>query len=969
MPDVQLPAVLRHIRGLVDPQAAPGPSDAQLLERFARHREEAAFTALVRRHGRLVLGVCRRVLRQEQDAEDAFQATFLALARQAGSLRASEAVGSWLYRVAYRIATRAEVHMARRRTTESQAPARPRGTPHREADWRELEAVVQEELGRLPEKFRAPFVLCCLEGKSRAEAAGELGWKEGTVAGRLAQARKLLQDRLTRRGLTLSTVLCLTFLGRPAAAAVPARLAGPAVRAAVLAAGGGAVTGLIPERIATLADGAHHAMSATKLKSVALLLALAAAAAGGLLARPPAAAPPSAEGEKPAASPERPGGPDTVEGRVLGHDGRPVAGAAVRVGSGAAKAGKGWPVRATTGADGRFRFTASKAEMRREATLVVTAAGHGSDWVELGPAGKPEALTLRLGREVPIQGRVLTLEGEPVAGASVEVLRAEKPRGKDLTAWVQTWARNRDPKAIHLDGSALGSAKVTTDKAGRFSLGGFGPERAVLLRVGGEDIERALLWALTRPGNGPVREAKGITWARFYLARFDHAAGPTKPVVGTVRDKRTGKPVAGITLMGGYTTATTDSRGRYRLVGGAKRERYDLFLSAEGKRGLPYFPVLKRDIRDTQGLEPVTADFELEPGLEVSGRLLDAGGKPVPGQVKYVNLPDNPNLKDYLQHTYPGHPVIGGGLGGTGWSRAGDDGRFTAPALPGPGLLLVRADEERRFAMLEPGKEFHAAHGISSQYYTIGYLHAIVPIKPSADRPKSLRQDVVLEPGRSLAGRVVGPDGKPVTGAYVAGLGELDGFDPIIVGEPMVLDGAEFTAHGLNPRHPRAVFFFHPGKKLSRLLVVRGDEPAPLVVHLQPLVSVRGRLVDAGGLPVKGATVSTFPFQWGSLPEDLARLNFPAKELMTNGLSQVLWKHAEARRATTDDKGEFLLEGLVPGVPYDLVLLSGRAFGHRVNHLIPPAGQDTKLGDLKFGAVTDLRKPAPKPAPKDKGSK
>src|SRR6516165_5675983 len=100
MPDVQLPAVLRQIRGLVDPQAAPGPSDAQLLERFARHREEAAFTALVRRHGRLVLGVCRRVLRQEQDAEDAFQATFLALARQAGSLRASEAVGSWLYRVA-----------------------------------------------------------------------------------------------------------------------------------------------------------------------------------------------------------------------------------------------------------------------------------------------------------------------------------------------------------------------------------------------------------------------------------------------------------------------------------------------------------------------------------------------------------------------------------------------------------------------------------------------------------------------------------------------------------------------------------------------------------------------------------------------------------------------------------------------------------------------------------------------------
>src|SRR5262249_55304636 len=168
---------------------------------------------------------------------------------------------------------------------------------------------------------------------------------------------------------------------------------------------------------------------------------------------------------------------------------------------------------------------------------------------------------------------------------------------------------------------------------------------------------------------------------------------------------------------------------------------------------------------------------------------------------------------------------------------------------------------------------------------------------------------------------------------------------------------------------PRSWFLFPPGRKLSRRRVVRGDEPAPLVVHLQPLVSVRGRLVDAGGLPVKGATVSTFPFQWGSLTEHLAQLNFPAMELTTNGLYQLLWKHAEARRATTDDKGEFLLEGLVPGVPIDLMLSSGRAFAHRVNHLVPAAGQDTKLGDLKFGAVTDLRKPAAKPAPTDKGSK
>src|SRR5262249_48415766 len=169
MPHAQLEPVVRHLRRLARTQCSHDLSDAQLLQRFATHREETAFATLVQRHGRMVLGVCRQVLRHEQDAEDAFQATFLVLARHAAPIHKNEAGGSWLYRVAYRIAVKAGVDMARQRAREREMGNRlPREAPS-EAGWRELQEVLQEELARLPEKYRAPFVLCCLDGRSGAE--------------------------------------------------------------------------------------------------------------------------------------------------------------------------------------------------------------------------------------------------------------------------------------------------------------------------------------------------------------------------------------------------------------------------------------------------------------------------------------------------------------------------------------------------------------------------------------------------------------------------------------------------------------------------------------------------------------------------------------------------------------------------------------------------------------------------------
>jgi RNA polymerase sigma factor (sigma-70 family) len=254
-------------------QGCADRTDGQLLSQFLSRRDEAAFVALVRRHGPMVLGVCRRVLGNAADAEDAFQATFLVLVRKAASLTARAVLGDWLHGVARRTALSARRACARRRAKE-QAMARPDVQSEAiQDDWLPL---LDAELSRLPENYRLPIVLCDLEGKTRREAADCLGWPEGTVAGRLARGRALLARRLARNGGAVSSGSLAVVLAQDAASAgVSEALLHSTARAASLLAAG-AATAVISARVAALTERMVRAMFLAKLKTVTCALALTA---------------------------------------------------------------------------------------------------------------------------------------------------------------------------------------------------------------------------------------------------------------------------------------------------------------------------------------------------------------------------------------------------------------------------------------------------------------------------------------------------------------------------------------------------------------------------------------------------------------------------------------------------------------------------------------------------------------------
>lgn len=891
MATAQLGTLLRHLHTLAAGRTIQA-TDRQLLDDFAARRDETAFAGLVARHGPMVLRVCHRVLGHEHDAEDAFQAAFLVLARHVGSIRKRDALASWLHGVAYRTAMRVKRSAARRRKHELRAEQRKLpgcstrqltllGSPANSPSWDDVQAVLDEEIQCLPEPYRAAFVLCVLQGKSVPQAAAELGVKSGTASSRLMRARRRLQQRLARRGIQLAALLAAVSVAESAARAeVPALLARQVIRYGLLTTAGDGASTAIPTHIATLAAGVTRAMFLTKAKIAGvLLLAAGFLAGGGALAHQALAAnqdetkaeAKGQENAKPQAADEK-ASSVPVRGQVLDPEGKPVKGARLifLYGSSRKYPEKVW---GTSAADGRFEFAVAKTllddpwyENNKDSTYVVAGAdGFGCAFAKL-PPGVAGDVTLRLNKDdVPIQGRILDLEGKPVAGASVRIDDLLYfPKKGDLTPWLEgIKAGTPNSDMVHM--TALWSPAygalippVTTGADGKFTIKGVGRERLVGLRIDGPTIATRLIKAMTQPSetlrpyqDKPAMDGHRATYYGHYGPTFDLVIPPTKPVVGVVRDKATGKPLAGVTvhtyLISGMEgihnnliRVTTDKDGRYRIVGLPKGQGNQISARPED---VPYLPALA-DVPDTPGLEPVTVDFALQRGVWVTGRVTDkATGKPVASGIEYYALADNPHLK-------------GVKLDDNNWQPTRDDGTFRTAALPGPGIIAVRSTYERyRMGIgADRIKGQRAQAGmdlIRTKPYLLhpGNYHVLVPIDPEPDA-ESITCDVVLDPGRTLKGIVVGSDGQPLAGARVSGE------KPMIYWSQQTLKDAEFAITSLGDDESRQIQVMHEGKKLIGTLAVRGSDKGPVRVQLEPWGSVTGRLVKPDGEPMTNVWVN-----------------------------------------------------------------------------------------------------------------
>jgi RNA polymerase sigma factor (sigma-70 family) len=949
MATAQLGAVLRHIRGLTTSQGNSEQSDGDLLRAFLGGNDQSAFEALLLRHGPMVLRVCRRALGDAHDAEDVFQATFLALAQQAASVRKRESLASWLHGVAYRMATQAKRASARRHKHESRVNPTPPGDPALSAAWQELQALLDEEIAGLPETLRGPFVTCCLENKGCAEAAQQLGLQEGTVRMRLTRARKQLQERLKRRGVSLATVLAATTVGTTdALAALPRSLVGATVKAAALISAGRALAGgPVSAQVVTLVEGANQAMFLSKtMTATLLLLCLAIVGAGlgwaglhraGAESLPPAREAseetarkgPEKERLQPPDAPARAAARDLeVHGRVLDPEGKPFAGAKLYLSS--PKPGKApLPVRATSGSDGRFEFTAGAAELapdsteeRRGSQIMAVARDHGCDWAAVGSAG--EELTLRLVKDVPIRGRILDPDGRPVTGARLTVEFLGAPRGDDLGEYLKERRKGFGLMYAKVwNGSLPGSpAVLTTGADGRFTLTGAGRERIVFFRIEGPGIASSSLDVMTRVAD----TVTGPDGQKVYGASFEYVALASRPIRGVVRDKETGKPLAGVSVEhyhGQGPRALTDKEGRYELLGLVKTEHYSLTVKpADGT----WFRLPVR-LRDTPGLGPLTCDIELTRGLTVRGRVTDkASGKPIAGaRVEYNPLAGNTYANRLADVAKP-----------CAQATTDPDGSYTLTVMPGQGVIGVTAPRWEAFrpAMVTPrelkdffkvplieqrGEAYLTVAGGTNSFGAISQnlFNALVLLEPG-EKEEGLVRNVALEPPLERKGRVFDPDDQPLAGVTVYGLAR-HGIE--------TLKGAEFTVRGINPRANRPLVFYHKEKKLGFYVKeLRGSSTELLTVKLQPCGSVSGRIVDPDGQPIAELRLVV---QGRALPI-LGE---------AGGGSQLV---------TTDKDGRFRAEGLVPGQEYrvsEARVRDGRLRIYAPVKVEPGKHQD--LGDVK----------------------
>jgi RNA polymerase sigma factor (sigma-70 family) len=882
--------------------------DAELLRRLSAG-DAAAFEAVVRRHGAAVLAAARAVLADEADVEDVFQAAFLALWRAGRRIRNGTSLGPWLFGVARRAALKALARSKRRRQVEQARPERAEIDPT-DLSWREACRLLHEEIERLPEQYRGPIVLCHLEGRSRDEAAAELGWKLATLRGRLERGRDMLKRRLTRRGVALSAGLLAWLAGE----ASDARELPPALVNATLR----APMELRPAVVALLPYATSSMMRKATLAAVALLTAGIISA--GLVRGEPRRVS-QWGGEKttetsPVARPaeEPPAAPPTiiVKGRVVDPAGKPVAGAKLD----AYRWNIGGRVKANTDAEGRFSIELASGKPQvgdGDIRLLAVAFGFAPAVMEF-PAKATDELKVVLAEGVPLEGRILTLEGQPVPGVEVRLktLQAFRPGDLDKHLKAMQDAGDRHPSAgndvpylhVYLDRYPELlidlNKPVTTDRDGRFRIANLGRERLVDLAVSGPTIQHVQLVTRTQPG-APIKIDHQDETRRFTIlsSPFEHLARPARLLRGTVREKGTGKPVAGVTVTaaGSSSRAVTDAAGRYELGGCPKGPSYKVTAVPPPEATLF---VAERLLTDAAGLGALTVDFELLPGIRMTGHVLDAKtGKSVVGIAEYWPLPGNKYLEPKRDATGTLH------YADRQTRQPGKQpGDYSLVVAPGPGIVMIRGDNEKYLdAAADPNDFFPGLKIDRSDWGDLRYLYtplensrlmltqsdyrAIEPINPAPGTPP-FEFDISLTPAVTIPARFVDPDGKPLAGVWTRGL--LGAFgDRNMVGP---VDQADFDITGVNPKRPLKFFAVDIKRELCGEFTVRGDETRRVELRLQQGATLSGRLVDAAGKPIAGAKI------WASWSEPGANR---------------YWVQNPPRVPVTDADGKFRCPWLLAG--------------------------------------------------------
>jgi RNA polymerase sigma factor (sigma-70 family) len=938
MPRVSLQPLMAHLRKLAGPPAGPEWSDASLLGRFVRDQDEASFALLVERHGRLVWAVCRHLLGHEQDAEDAFQATLLVLARKAASIRKRRSLASWLYGVAYRTALKSRTTKARRNKYEQRVEARVAEGPVSEATLRELQAILDQEVERLPEKLRAPFVLCCLEGKSKSEAAAELGWPEGSVAGRTSQARKCLQQRLARRGLTLSAALCAaTVAENTASAAMPALLAEGAVKAALAFAAGGALAGsTVPARAVALAESVLRAAAASRLKFVlvaVLVLGLFGGGAGAWVKFAPAnnpegetvagLAPIPARDERAATGQDANAGQAvTLAGRVVAPDGQALPGAKVAVAASRRVLPQELDARFqkdTLGAgqsdqQGSFRLTMpGDARERNGITLIASSPGYGLAWKLVRDLSQGE-VPLELEPAQSARVRLLDQQGEPAAGVVVHLSGIGKKRyGGDILQF-------QDPP----DGLPPWPAPVMTDAEGNCTLPDLGPNWDVYLQV--RDDRFALQVFLLKTGAGERAEPHVFTVA------------PACFLEGQVTYADTGQPVAGASLsvsssgddrmMASLATIAggrTDPAGRFRINPYPGRS---LSILVEPPADAPYLGLM-HSLSWPPKEKSEKVQLVLPRGVQVRGAVLEEGTeKPVVGAtVEFMaRIHNNPhafraNRREHIRDKQQ--------------ALTAADGSFQMILLPGPAHLLVKAATADYLHVMTSDMQLMQGRPGGNAYYPDGLLP--LDLQP-ADRVINLAP-IILRRGVTVHGKVIGADGKPADSGLVFCPGCLTR-TYIMPGTPFPFRDGRFELPGCEPTEERTVWFFDAARHQGCVAQVSCREDSERVVRLAPCGSVTARLVPAAGAKVSGSVQTELAMAWRST--DIA----PNPPVATNPRLVPAYTIRDSAAASVDGK-KVTFRQLIPGAAYVLRVNLGRGWVNLKEFTVKP-GEELDLKDVTF---------------------